>query len=112
MKVDLNYNTINIFPVPVHNFEVNGFSEIQDELIDYAYKLKVEDPVGSLISNEGGWQSHSFEIHKEDDILQFYAHSDSKMVKGLLYILTEAFSGYTPNEMLNFNISDYSSHCT
>ena len=41
----------------------------------------------------------------EDDTLQFYAHSDSKIVRGLLYILTEAFSGYTPNEMLNFNMS-------
>lgn len=53
-----------------------------------------------------GCQSDVWLHHvKEDDILQFYAHSDSKMVKGLLYILTEAFSGYTPNEMLNFNIS-------
>ena len=40
-----------------------------------------------------------------DDTLQFYAHSDSKIVRGLLHILTEAFSGYTPNEMLNFNMS-------
>ena len=37
--------------------------------------------------------------------LQFYAHTDSRLVKGLLFILTEAFSGYTPNEMLNFTTS-------
>ena len=67
--MDLNYSVRNIFPIPIHQFDIGGFSEIQDELIDYAYKLKVEDPVGSSISNEGGWQSHSFEIHKEDDIL-------------------------------------------
>ena len=40
---------------------------------------------------------------KEDDTLQFYAHSDSKLVRGLLHILTEAFSGYHPNDMLQFN---------
>ena len=67
--MDLNYSVTNIFPIPIHQFNIGEFSEIQDELIDYAYKLKVEDPVGSIISNRGGWQSHSFEIHKEDDIL-------------------------------------------
>lgn len=48
------------------------------------------------------WLHH---IKDSDNQLQFYAHSSSKLVKGLLYILTEAFSGYTPNEMLNFNLS-------
>ena len=40
--MDLNYRTNLIFPVPVHQFDVNGFDEIQDELIDYAYDLKKE----------------------------------------------------------------------
>ena len=31
--MDLNYNIINLFPVPIHQFDVNGFSEIKDELI-------------------------------------------------------------------------------
>ncbi len=67
--MDLNYRTVNLFPIPIHQFNICRFSEIQDELIDYAYKLRVEDPVGNFLSNEGGWQSHDFEIHKEDDIL-------------------------------------------
>ncbi|MDA8956793.1 SufE family protein [bacterium] len=48
------------------------------------------------------WLHH---IKDNDNTLQFYAHSDSKLVRGLLFILTEAFSGYTPNEMLNFTTS-------
>ena len=48
------------------------------------------------------WVSHSMEPSGD---LQFYAHTDSRLVKGLLFILTEAFSGYTPNEMLNFTAS-------
>ena len=67
--MDLNYRTVNLFPIPIHQFNIGRFSEIQDELIDYAYKLRVEDPVGNFLSNQGGWQSHDFEIHKEDDIL-------------------------------------------
>jgi len=45
------------------------------------------------------WVTHDY----TDNALQFYAHSDSKLVKGLLHILTEAFSGYHPNDMLQFN---------
>ena len=68
--MDLNYKTVNIFPVPVHQFDVNGFSEIQDELIDYVYKMREKDPVGNTISNRNGWQSSPFEIVNEDDVLQ------------------------------------------
>ena len=41
--MDLNYSNINLFPSPIHQFDVNGFSEIQNELIDYAYDLKKEN---------------------------------------------------------------------
>ena len=70
--MDLNYKTVNLFPVPVHQFDVNGFSEIQDELIDYAYDCKKKDSKGVSISNRGGWQSQGFEIINEDDILQLF----------------------------------------
>ena len=53
--MDLNYSTVNIFPVPIHQFDLNGFSEVQDRLIQYAYSLKRIDS-GNIISNRGGWQ--------------------------------------------------------
>ena len=67
--MDSNYSTINIFPVPIHVFDVSGFKEIQNQLIDYAYNLKEEDE-GITISNEGGWHSHPFEVKNVDDVLQ------------------------------------------
>ena len=70
--MDLNYKTVNLFPVPVHQFDVNGFSEIKDKLIDYAYDCKKKDSKGVSISNRGGWQSEGFEIINEDDILQLF----------------------------------------
>ena len=70
--MDLSYSTINLFPVPIHQFEVNGFSEIQDELIDYAYDFNKKDPIGVSISNRGGWQSKGFDIINEDDVLQLF----------------------------------------
>ena len=70
--MDLNYKTVNLFPVPVHQFDVNGFSEIKDKLIDYAYDCKKKDSKGVSISNRGGWQSEGFEIINEDDILKLF----------------------------------------
>ena len=70
--MDLNYKTNLIFPIPIHQFDVNGFSEIKDELIDYAYDYKKKDPIGVSLSNRGGWQSEGFEIINEDDVLQLF----------------------------------------
>ncbi len=67
--MDLNYKTTPIFPIPIHTFVVNGFNEILDELIDYAYELRKKDPKGVSISNRGGWQSSGFEVKDENDKL-------------------------------------------
>ncbi len=67
--MDLNYKTNLIFPVPIHQFDVNGFSEIQNELIDYVYDLKKKQPIGKSATNRGGWQSLPFDVDNKDDIL-------------------------------------------
>tara|TARA_B100001778_G_scaffold306110_1_gene285199 strand:+ start:28 stop:693 length:666 start_codon:yes stop_codon:yes gene_type:complete len=70
--VDLNYRTNLLFPVPIHQFDVNGFDEIKNDLIDYAYDLKNKEPEGVLISNQGGWQSSDFSVNNEDDLLHSF----------------------------------------
>ena len=70
--MDLNYNTINLFPVLVHQFDVNGFDEVQNELIDYSYSKRKDDPKGVCISNRGGWQSQDFDVTNKDDVLQSF----------------------------------------
>ena len=67
--MDLNYSNINLFPTIIHQFDVNGFNEIKNDLIKYAYELKNDDIQGVSISNYGGWQSSSFRVKNEDDIL-------------------------------------------
>ena len=69
--MDLSYSNINLFPSVIHQFDVNGFGEIQDELIDYAYNLRKEDE-GVCISNYGGWQSTGFYVENEDDALHHF----------------------------------------
>ena len=70
--MDLSYSSINLFPVPIHIFDVNGFNEIKNQLIDYAYDLKKKNPEGAIISNRGGWQSQDFHISDKDDILHSF----------------------------------------
>jgi len=70
--VDLNYSTTNLFPSVIHQFDVNGFDEIRDKLIDYAYDLKKREPEGVSISNHGGWQSPDFSVNNEDDVLHYF----------------------------------------
>ena len=70
--MDLNYNNISIFPSVIHQFDVNGFDEIQNQLIDYAYEFKNKDPEGVIYSNHGGWQSPNFDIVDENDLLHSF----------------------------------------
>ena len=77
--MDLSYSTGNIFPVPIHVFDIKDFNLYQKDLIDYAYTLKSKDPDDSKGSNYGiessirhtieGWQSKTFPLNDESDKL-------------------------------------------
>ena len=67
--MDLSYSNTNLFPSIIHQFDVNGFSEIKDKLIDYVYDCKKNDSEG-----RGEWQSITFSFNDKDkkDILQSF----------------------------------------
>ena len=67
--MEIKYNYTTIFPVPIHQFDISGFDQIKNKLIDYAYDMQKRDSVGKTASNRGGWQSKSFIIGNEDDVL-------------------------------------------
>ena len=67
--MDLSYNTGNIFPVPIHVFDIKNFKLYQKDLIDYAYTLKSKDVDTPNRSNVGGWQSRTFHLNDGDDKL-------------------------------------------
>ena len=67
--MSVKYTLTNLFPSPVHIFESDGFDEFKNNLIDYAYKLREEDPKGFNISNRRGWQSRGFDLSDMNDLL-------------------------------------------
>ena len=102
--MDLNYNTVNIFPSVIHQFDVNGFDEIQDELIDCAYKMREKDPVGHTISNRLGWQSSCFSIDTEDDILKKFLTNclaEFPPIKKSVRLFVSAWVNINPPEAFN-----------
>ena len=67
--MDLSYSTGNIFPVPIHVFDIKDFNLYQKDLIDYAYTLKSKEKDAPNRSNVGGWQSSNFHLNDKNDKL-------------------------------------------
>ena len=67
--MSVKYTLTNLFPSPVHIFDTDGFDEFKNNLIDYAYKLREEDPKGFTISSRRGWQSKGFCLSDMNDLL-------------------------------------------
>jgi len=63
--------TINLFPVSIHQIDVDGFDEVKNDLIDYIYDLKNSEPNGIRVSNRGGWHSSLFNIDDENILQEF-----------------------------------------
>ena len=102
--MNLSYSNINLFPSVIHQFDVNGFNEIQDELIDFVYNMREKDPVGHTISNRRGWQSSCFSIDNEDDVLKKFLTNclaEFPPIKKSVKLFVSAWVNINPPEAFN-----------
>ena len=102
--MNLSYSNINLFPSVIHQFDVNGFNEIQDELIDFVYNMREKDPVGHTISNRRGWQSSCFSIDTEDDVLKKFLTNclaEFPPIKKSVKLFVSAWVNINPPEAFN-----------
>ena len=102
--MNLSYSNINLFPSVIHQFDVNGFNEIQDELIDFVYNMREKDPVGHTISNRRGWQSSCFSIDNEDDVLKKFLTNclaEFPPIKKSVRLFVSAWVTINPPEAFN-----------
>ena len=102
--MNLSYSNINHFPSVIHQFDVNGFNEIQDELIDFVYNMREKDPVGHTISNRRGWQSSCFSIDNENDVLKKFLTNclaEFPPIKKSVRLFVSAWVNINPPEAFN-----------
>ena len=102
--MNLSYSNINLFPSVIHQFDENGFNEIQDELIDFVYNMREKDPVGHTISNRRGWQSSCFSIDNEDDVLKKFLTNclaEFPPIKKSVRLFVSAWVNINPPEAFN-----------
>ena len=102
--MNLSYSNINLFPSVIHQFDVNGFNEIQDELIDFVYNMREKDPVGHTISNRRGWQSSCFSIDNEDVVLRKFLTNclaEFPPIKKSVRLFVSAWVNINPPEAFN-----------
>ena len=53
-----NRGIIPLFPSLLYQDDkTEGFDEVKDGLIEYAYKQREEDDINQVVSNRGGWQT-------------------------------------------------------
>ena len=79
--------TYKIFPVPIFEYKVENYNELNIQLEKYIYDLRKKDKKGLRISNDGGWHSPYFNI-KENDLLKKFLDTIHKY---LFEIITKEF---------------------
>ena len=68
---NLNEETINLFPISIHQIDIKDFDGVKENLINYINNLKNSDPTGVKKSNYGGWQSSLFDLDDENILQEF-----------------------------------------
>lgn len=63
--------THKLFPVPIFEFNIQNYQDLNTKLEKYIYDLKKKDPKGLMISNSGGWHSPHFKIGESEILKDF-----------------------------------------
>ncbi len=61
----------NLFPVPIFQYKIKNYQEINQELLNYILKLQKKNKIGNTHSNRGGWHSPNFDLVNEGPPINF-----------------------------------------
>lgn len=64
----INTEILKFFPEPIFKYKLNDFTNINEELSNYIYRLKDQDTKGLQRSNQGGWHSQNFQLKEQNSI--------------------------------------------
>tara|TARA_B100001287_G_scaffold100452_1_gene84492 strand:- start:46 stop:672 length:627 start_codon:yes stop_codon:yes gene_type:complete len=66
--INLDYNYINLFPLTLHQLQIECFENKKQELIEFAYNLRHTTNVNIQNTNKGGWQSKVYKVNGDNFI--------------------------------------------
>ena len=61
----------NLFPVPIFQYKIENYQEINQELLNYILELQKINKIGNTHSNRGGWHSPNFDLVNEGPPINF-----------------------------------------
>ena len=61
----------NLFPVPIFQYKIKNYQEINQELLNYILELQKKNKIGNTHSNRGGWHSPNFDLVNEGPPINF-----------------------------------------
>jgi uncharacterized protein (TIGR02466 family) len=61
----------NLFPVPIFQYKIENYQEINQELLNYILELQKKNKIGNTHSNRGGWHSPNFDLVNEGPPINF-----------------------------------------
>ena len=61
----------NLFPVPIFQYKIKNYQEINQELLNYILELQKINKIGNAHSNRGGWHSPNFDLVNEGPPINF-----------------------------------------
>ena len=109
--INIDYDVVNLFSVPIHYLSINDFDSKKQELIDYAYNLRDSDERGRTASNRGGYQSQPFPVKGGDILQDFLINIISNIPSFRNNVDVKCDSWVNINPPLSFNVKHCHPNC-
>ena len=108
--INIDYDVVNLFSVPIHYLSIDDFASKKQELIDYAYNLR-DNERGRTASNRGGYQSQPFPVKGGDILQDFLINIISNIPSFRNNVDVKCDSWVNINPPLSFNVKHCHPNC-
>ena len=108
--INIDYDVVNLFSVPIHYLSIDDFDSKKQELIDYAYNLR-DNERGRTASNRGGYQSQPFPVKGGDILQDFLINIISNIPSFRNNVDVKCDSWVNINPPLSFNVKHCHPNC-
>ena len=69
---------LKLFSQPIFKYKIENYEKLNEELLEFIYKLNKSDKVGVKKSNINGWHSKSFDLNDKRQKQLHHKHRQDK----------------------------------